>query len=49
MDVTAVTCTVVEMCCVRQLRAATPANATLLQRVGAIKKLLKSGKLKLPT
>ena len=49
IDVTAVLCTVIELCCMRQLRAAIPINATLTQRVGTIKKVLKSGQLKLPS
>ncbi len=49
LDVTAVVCTVVQLCCMRQLRAAIPINATLQKRVAIIKKLLKSGQLKLPS
>ncbi len=48
LDVTAVVCTVVQLYCMRQLRAAIPIDATLPMRVGTIKKLLKSGQLKLP-
>ena len=47
IDITAVVCTVIEMCSMKQLRAAIPANATLLQRVTSIRKLLKSGQLRL--
>ena len=41
------TCTVIEMCCWRQLRAAMPANPSLLQRVSTIRRLLKNGQLQL--
>ena len=47
IDIVAVTCTVIEMCCWRQLRAAMPASSSLLQRVATIRKLLKNGQLQL--
>jgi len=47
IDITAVVCTVIEMCCVRHLRAAMPTNAGLLERVSTIRRLLK--RLHLPT
>ena len=47
IDIVAVTCTVIEMCCWRQLRAAMPANPSLLQRVSTIRRLLKNGQLQI--
>ena len=48
IDIAAVTCTVVEMCCVKQLRTALSSPAGLLERIGIIRKLLGSGQLRLP-
>ena len=45
IDIMAVTCTMIEMCCWRQLRAATPTNPSLLQRVSTIRRLIKNGQL----
>ena len=47
IDIVAVTCTMIEMCCWRQLRAAMPANPSLLQRVSVIRRLLRNGQLQL--
>ena len=47
IDIVAVTCTVIEMCCWRQLRASMPADPSLLQRVSTIRRLLKNGQLQL--
>ncbi len=41
LDVAAVTCTIIELCCVKQLRVAMPTNPTLFQRISTIRKLLK--------
>ena len=48
LDVAAVTCTMIELCCVKQLRAAMPTSPTLLQRIAAVRKLLGAGRLRLP-
>lgn len=48
VDITAMICTVIEMCCVKQLRVAMSTNAGLLERVSTTRKLIKSGQLHLP-
>ena len=48
VDITALICTVIEMCCVKQLRVAMATNAGLLERVLTIRRLMKSGQLHLP-
>lgn len=48
VDVAAVTATVVELCCIRELRVATRVHASLRERVEVIRKTLSSGQLRLP-
>ena len=48
IDVASVVCTVIELCCVKELRAATRANPSLLERVRVIRQLLNTGQLRLP-
>ena len=47
-DVTSAVCTVIELCCVKQLRAAIHFGAGLLERISVIRQLLSSGQLQLP-
>lgn len=48
IDVASAVVTVIEMCCMRELRVTTSTNAGLLERISAIRKLLCSGQLHLP-
>ena len=48
IDIASATVTVVELCCIKELRVATRTNASLLERVRAIRTLLSSGQLHLP-
>eukprot|EP00731_Ephydatia_muelleri_P027848 Em0019g721a len=48
IDVAAVTCTMVEICMNKQLRAAIPARPSLYQRASTILEMRKSGMLQLP-
>ena len=48
IDVASATVTVIEMCCMRELRVATSSNASLLERVTVIRTLLSAGQLRLP-
>lgn len=48
IDVASATATVIEMCCMRELRVATRTNASLLERVTVIRSTLHHGQLRLP-
>ena len=48
VDMASVTATVVELCCIRELRVATRVHASLWERVEVIRKTLSSGQLRLP-
>lgn len=47
-DVASAVATVIEMCCMRELRVATRTNASLLERITVIRRLICSGQLRLP-
>lgn len=48
VDVASAVVTVIEMCCMRELRVATCTDSSLLERICVIRKLLCSGQLHLP-
>ena len=48
IDISAVACTMIEICCIKHLRASLPAHASLLERMTTIRRLMKSGQLHIP-
>ena len=48
LDVAMVVCTMLEMCCTKQLRAATPTSPSSVQRIACIRKLVATGQLCIP-
>ena len=48
VDIVSATATVVELCCIRELRVTTRVNASLQERVDAIRRTFYSGQLRLP-
>ena len=48
IDVASAVVTVIEMCCMRELRVSTCSDASLLERISVIRKMLCSGQLHLP-
>lgn len=48
IDIISLACTVVELCCMRQMRSAFTSNASLPQRISTIRMLLHNGQLRIP-